>query len=347
MKTKEPILLQALRGNATPRIPVWYMRQAGRYLPEYNEIRRGKTFLELANTPDLAFQVSIQPHKRFGVDGIILFADILTPIAGAGIPLVFEEQKGPVLDVTPDLEKEISLTNAFDPEKTWFTAETIRRLRSWIDAMPEDSRPGLLGFAGAPFTLASYLIEGKTSKKFEKTKAMVFGDPDRFHRLSEALTRMTVRYIKMQIDAGVDAVQIFDSWGGILSPYDYAEFSSRYIKQIIDEIKPSGRPVIAFTGNSHHLLAEIIKMNPSAVSLDWRTPPDEARKIIPDKMAIQGNLDPLVLYGKPDTVRAHTRRVLEGFRGRPGYVFNLGHGIHPASPIPCVEAMLETVRNFS
>ncbi len=347
MKTNEPILLQALRGGKTPRIPVWYMRQAGRYLPEYNEIRRGKTFLELANTPELAFEVSIQPHKRFGVDGIILFADILTPIAGAGIPLVFEEQKGPVLDVTADLEKEIALTEHFDPAKTWFTAETIRRLRSWIDAMPEGSRPGLLGFAGAPFTLASYLIEGRTSKKFEKTKAMVFGDPERFHRLSHALAGMTVKYLKMQIEAGVGAIQIFDSWGGILSPADYAEFSAPYIQHIIDEIKPLGRPVIAFVGNSHHLLSEIVKMNPTAVSLDWRTTPEEARKIIPESMGIQGNLDPLVLYGKPETVRTHTRRVLEGFRNRPGYVFNLGHGIHPASPIPCVEAMLDTVRTFT
>lgn len=344
MKTNEPILIQALRGSATGRIPVWYMRQAGRYLPEYNEIRRGRTFLELANTPDLAFEVSIQPHKRFSVDGIILFADILTPIAGAGIPLVFEEQKGPVLNVTQDLEKEISLTQSFDPSKTWFTAETIRRLRSYIDALPEASRPGLLGFAGAPFTLASYLIEGRTSKKFEKTKAMVFGDPERFHRLSDALTGMTIHYLKMQIDAGVDAVQIFDSWGGILSAFDYEEFSARYIKRIIEAIQPLGRPVIAFVGNSHHLLSEIVKMNPTAVSLDWRTPAADARKIIPASMGIQGNLDPLVLYGKPETVRAHTKRVLDGFKNRPGYVFNLGHGIHPATPIPCVEAMLETVR---
>jgi uroporphyrinogen decarboxylase len=334
------------------------MRQAGRYLPEYNELRRGRSFLELAETVELAVRVSLQPFERFAVDGIIMFSDILTPIKGAGIPLHFEERLGPVLEQKITGAGELSHLNAdFDPiSDTAHVDHILRNLRGHIDglALPVEHRPALLGFAGAPFTLASYLIEGGTSRKFEATKAALFGDSDFFHALSARLTEISIRYLKMQLDAGADAVQIFDSWGGILSPADYAEFSAPYTGRIVQALQEySDRPVILFVGNSAHLLPEMIAQKPRVLSLDWRVRPaailDEmVRQGDPD-LALQGNLDPLALYGTVDRVGHATRAVLDGFvtfARTGGYIFNLGHGIHPATPIQNVQTMIDTVRGY-
>lgn len=363
--TARPLLLDAFAGKPTPRIPIWYMRQAGRYLPEYNELRRGRSFLELSETVELAVEVSLQPFRRFAVDGIIMFSDILTPLKGAGIPLHFEEKVGPVLEQTVANDEELHhLREDFDPAvDTAHVREILRTLRAHIDDLPAlaeptdaglPGRPALLGFAGAPFTLASYLIEGGTSKKFEKTKGAIFGASDFFHRLSERLTGLTIRYLKMQLDAGADAVQIFDSWAGILSPADYAEFAAPYTARIIAELQEySPRPVILFVGNSAHLLPEMIAQKPRVLSLDWRVQAQSVRREMADanmqKMAVQGNMDPLTLYGTPERVRAAATRVLENFAGfaeTGGYAFNLGHGIHPGSPIPNVQAMIDTVRAY-
>jgi uroporphyrinogen decarboxylase len=358
-----PMLIDAFAGRKTPRIPVWYMRQAGRYLPEYNELRRGRSFLELSETVELAVEVSLQPFRRFAVDGIIMFSDILTPLKGAGIPLHFEEKKGPVLDQTVADESELRHLRAdFDPAvDTAHVADILKTLRAHIDALPAvnesglPGRPALLGFAGAPFTLASYLIEGGTSKKFEKTKGAVFGATDFFHRLSERLTDLTIRYLKMQIDAGADAVQIFDSWAGILSPADYAEFAAPYTQRIVAALQEyTQKPVILFVGNSAHLLTEMIAQKPRVLSLDWRVQAGALRREmeaagVQNTMAVQGNMDPLTLYGSIERVRRAATRVLENFANlskQGGYVFNLGHGIHPGSPIPNVQAMLDTIRGY-
>lgn len=352
------MLIRAFAGEATPRTPIWYMRQAGRYLPEYNELRRGRSFLELSETVELAVEVSLQPFRRFAVDGIIMFSDILTPLKGAGIPLHFEEKKGPVLDQTVADESEMHhLREDFDPGvDTAHVADILKTLRAHIDALPAGTeRPALLGFAGAPFTLASYLVEGGTSKKFEKTKGAVFGASEFFHSLSDRLTEHMIRYLKMQIDAGADAVQIFDSWAGILSPADYAEFAAPYTQRIVAALQEyTPRPVILFVGNSAHLLKEMIAQQPRVLSLDWRVQAPAVEREMEaagalNKMAVQGNMDPLTLYGTPERVRSAASRVLEnfaGFAGRGGYVFNLGHGIHPSSPIPNVQTMLDTVRSF-
>ncbi len=356
MNKEIPILIEAMSGRKTHRPPVWFMRQAGRYLPEYNEIRKDLSFLELTKNTDLAFEVTVQPYRRFAVDGLIMFADILTPLEGAGVPLYFEEKRGPVLEKTVSKESELSILDSFDADRdTPFVKELLSRLsafaeKTWNEKL--QTKPAVLGFAGAPFTMASYLIEGGTTKKFEKTKAMMFGNPDLFHKILQRITDITVNYLTMQMKAGADAVQLFDSWGGILAARHYTEFSGQYTGQIIramqklsSEISPSQKkPVILFTGNAAHLLHELNSQKPDVISLDWRVKPEEALSLISPETAIQGNMDPLVLYGTPEGTEREVKSILKSFCCRPGYVFNLGHGIHPGTPMECVEAMIRTVQ---
>lgn len=342
----EPLILRVLKGEWTEQVPIWYMRQAGRYLPEYNEIRQGLSFLDLCTNPELATEVSIQPHKRFGLDAIIMFSDILTPLHAAGIALHFEEKVGPVIDQTITDQKEISLLDNFNPETgASYVGETLQNIAGYIDSLKTDKRPGLIGFAGAPFTLASYLIEGGTTRKFEKTKRAAFGNSDFFKKLLEKLTEITIQYLKYQIAKGAQIVQIFDSWGGILRSEDYMEFSGNYTQRILDSLRDDPAVRILFVGNSAHLLREMAGQKPDAISLDWRVGP-EVLRIVPDSIGLQGNLDPLNLYGTEDRVIMQTAKILNRFGNRDRYVFNLGHGIHPSSSIECVQAMIDTVRQF-
>ncbi len=342
----KPALIRALEGEMLDRIPFWYMRQAGRYLPEYNELRRGRTFIEVMESADLSVEISLQPYRRFKMDGVIMFSDILTPVRGAGIPLHFEEKKGPVLEKTVQSESDIDMFRAFQAEKACpYVKEILTRLRAHLAS--EEERPALLGFAGSPFTLASYLIEGGGTQKFEKTKECIFRRTELFNSLCDALTDLTIQYLRMQIDAGAEAVQIFDSWGGILSPAHYKEFSAPYTARIISALRADGKaPVILFVGNGSHLVPLMAEQKPDALSLDWRISADQVRREIPDSIAIQGNLDPLVLYGTAERTGNETRKVLAAFGNRKGYVFNLGHGIHPATPIENVQAMIESIRSF-
>lgn len=342
----EPLLIRALKQQPVSRIPFWYMRQAGRYLPEYNQLRRGRTFLDMSTSADLAFEITVQPHRRFGNDGLILFADILTPLHACGVPLYFEEKRGPVLERTIESSADLSMLDRFLPERDCaYVGETLVRVRGYAHDCGED-RPAVLGFAGAPFTMASYLIEGGTSKKFEKIRRMMFAEPELFDRICRRLVEMTVDYLAYQIEAGAEAVQLFDSWAGILSPTQYEEFAGRYTKAIIEGLASrSDRPVILFVGGGQHLLPEMVAQGPGCISLDWRVRPEDARRI-PASMAIQGNLDPLVLYGSVDRVKKETQQVLDLYARRPGYVFNLGHGIHPAAPLENVQAMIDTIRAF-
>lgn len=340
----EPILIKALRGEKTERIPFWYMRQAGRYLPEYNQLRRGRTFLDMSTNSDIAFEITVQPHRRFGPDGLILFADILTPLHACGVPLYFEENRGPVLERTIESAADLSMLESFQPARDCsYVGETLVRLRAYGFDCGED-RPAVLGFAGAPFTMASYLIEGGTSKRFEKIRRMMFTDPGLFDRLCGRLVDMTIDYLTYQCEAGAEAVQLFDSWAGILSPAQYQEFAGRYTGAIIEGLRRrTDRPIILFVGGGQHLLPELVGQNPSCISLDWRVR-DEDVAAVPSSIAVQGCLDPLVLYGSRDLVIRETEKVLDRFATRPGYIFNLGHGIHPASPLENVQAMVDCVR---
>ena len=343
-KPGDSVLVQALRGGRPSRVPLWFMRQAGRYLPEYHEIRKQYDFMQLCRDVDAATRISLQPYERFRTDGIIMFQDILTPLWAGGVDLHFEEGRGPVINSRFEGAADLTLLDAYRTEQTVFVADLIKNLVAI--AAKEEERPAVLGFAGAPFTLASYLIEGGSTRTFAKTKTTLFGQPDFYHEMAGRLATMTVEYLRQQISAGVDAVQLFDSWGGILSREHYSLFARPYTEKVIAELKrDTDVPIILFVGNGAHLVREMAGQSPTALSLDWRTSPDDAP--VPPHMAVQGNLDPLVLYGSPTRAGAETRAVLERWSEHAGgYVFNLGHGIHPKTPIACVEAMIDTVRRY-
>jgi len=338
---KKP-LIQALSGQKTERIPFWYMRQAGRYLPEYNQIRSQMTFMELTRNVSAAVEVSKQPFFRFGMDGLIMFSDILTPLSGAGIPLHFEEKRGPVLEKVIRKSEDLGALHDFEASRdTPYVGEILQKLREFCDA----EGPALIGFAGAPFTLASYLIEGGSTRSFDQCKRILFSDPVLYESLANRLTEISANYLSMQIDAGAEVIQLFDSWGGVLSLEHYQVFAAPYNRSIIARLKEKHphTPIILFVGNASHLTSELIAAGADALSLDWRVPDLEIQRI-PASLSIQGNLDPLVLYGSGTTVEHETRRTLQKFRNRAGYVFNLGHGIHPATPIENVETMVRTIR---
>lgn len=342
MRYKMRLLNAILNNNNIDRIPFWYMRQAGRYLPEYNQVKGNLNFLELSTHIEKAIEISIQPYKRFQMDGIIIFADILTPLHGAGIPLSFIENTGPVIEYEINNIEHNKKIKDFIPEKQIpYIKDIIHGIKDFIHNT--DKNISLIGFAGAPFTLLSYLVEGKTSKKFEKTKEFLFYFEKQFHELMESLTTLTITYLNYQIKAGVDIIQIFDSWGGILSLEHYKEFCYPYMEKILQELK-SKIPIILFVGNNSHLLPLLIKLEPNCISLDWRA---NDISIIPDHIAIQGNLDPLILYGTPERVKKETLHVLNRFSIRRNYVFNLGHGIYPNTPLYNVEVMVQTIKQYS
>lgn len=339
-------LLEAFQKRDSNYLPLWYMRQAGRYLPEYNEIRKGKTFLDLSMTPELSIEVSLQPHRRYGMDGIIMFSDILTPVHAAGIPLHFEEGRGPVLEKTIRQESELALIDDYDPARdNPYVGETLQGIQQYIEKLSDEIRPTLIGFAGAPFTLASYIVEGSTTRKFELTKTAAFRDTDFFLKLLDRLAEITADYLCYQIDNGAQVVQLFDSWGGILQSDDYEEFSGQFNRKILSQVRRKARKpfrFIMFTGNSAHLVEQIASMDPDGMSLDWRTPDEVIRKL-PAELLLQGNLDPLILYGKKERVVDATKKVISRFAGKK-HIFNLGHGIHPSTPLENVQAMIDTVR---
>ena len=229
-------LIEAFQTRNPQYLPLWYMRQAGRYLPEYNEIRKGKTFLDLSMTPELSIEVSLQPHRRYGMDGIIMFSDILTPVHAAGIPLHFEEGRGPVLEKTIREERELSLIDDYNPERdNPYVARTLQGIQEYIQGLSSEIRPALIGFAGAPFTLASYIVEGSTTRKFERTKTTAFRDTEFFLKLLDRLADITSDYLCYQIESGAQIVQLFDSWGGILQAQDYEEFSGQFNRKILNQ----------------------------------------------------------------------------------------------------------------
>lgn len=333
-------LVKALKGEFLESIPFWFMRQAGRYLPEYNQTKGKKNFLEIIQDVDLATHISIQPYLRFRTDGIIIFADILTPYIALKIPISFEDN-GPNIKFNIYSEKDKEKLLTFNPEESLvYLKNIIKNIKNFIDK--ENQNISLIGFAGAPFTMLSYLIENGINKKLEKTKEFLFNFEEASHNYMEILAKITIEYLKFQILNGVDLVQIFDSWGGILSPSHYKEFCFPYIKRIVEEIKKLV-PVIVFIGNNSHLLELLIELKPSCISLDWRI--DTIEKI-PEEIGIQGNLDPVILLGKEERVRREVQEILDRFSKRRRFIFNLGHGILPNTPLHNVYAMIETIKKY-
>jgi uroporphyrinogen decarboxylase len=318
------------------------MRQAGRYLPEYREVRARVSFLELCKNPALAAQVTLQPIRRYGFDAAILFSDLLVPLEAMGLPVTFTEE-GPVLPAPVEGPADLERLVVFDPaEGTPFVAETIRLARAELGETP------LIGFAGAPFTTATYAIEGKTSKRFARTKSFFYRDPATARRLLEVIAEATRRYLLAQVAAGVQAVQLFDSWVGVVSPADWEEFVLPPTAALVKAVQATGVPVIYFPNGATTLLERVARVGADVYGIDWRLPLDEARARLArggaTSAAVQGNLDPALLLGPVERIEQQAAEVIRQ-GGRRGHVFNLGHGIYPETPLESVEALVRAVQS--
>ncbi len=317
------------------------MRQAGRYMPEYRALREKHTLLTLCRTPELAVEVTLQPVHALGVDAAILFSDLLLPLEPMGIPFDFQAGEGPVIAKPLRSRADVDALRHFEPRRELgMVLEAIRLLR------PELTVP-LIGFAGAPFTLASYAIEGGRSKDFARTKALLYNDPGTWHQLAAMLAAVVADYLRAQVEAGAQALQIFDSWIGALDEADYHEFVMPHVKAIFDALGDLGVPLIHFGTGTGHLLAAQREAGGDVIGVDWRTPLDRARRILGDGVALQGNLDPTALLGPRERLLARVDDVLARAAGANGHVFNLGHGILPATPLEQVRAVVEHVHACS
>jgi uroporphyrinogen decarboxylase len=319
----EPILVRACRREPVERTPVWFMRQAGRCLAEYRALRERYGILEMARTPELCARVTTMPVDRLGVDGAVLYADIMLPLDGMGVPFHIEPELGPIVERpvrTLDDVRRLRVIAA--EEATPYLFETIRMLRR--DLRPEVA---LIGFAGAPFTLASYLVEGRPSRDHARTKAMLFGAPEVWDALMTTVAEVTARYLRAQIAAGVQVVQLFDSWAGALAPEDYARSVLPHTRRIFASLAELGVPRIHFATGNPALLPLLAAAGCEVVSVDWRVPLDEAWAAIGPGVGIQGNLDPGVCLAPFEVVADRARDVIRRANGRPGHVFNLGHGV--------------------
>jgi uroporphyrinogen decarboxylase len=332
---RKELFVRACRGEAVARLPVWMMRQAGRYLPEYREIRAKHAFLEVCKTPDLALEVSMQPFRRLGVDAVIVFSDILIPAEAMGLKLELGDA-GPNLPEPVRSEADVSKLRIFDPEReTGFLMEAIRRIvREVGPTVP------VLGFAAAPWTLACYMVEGRTKEGFATVKDFLYRDPASFETLLFKIARATVGYLKAQIAAGAAAVQLFDTWCGELSLADYETYALPAVREIITRID-SEVPVIYYTKASHHLLPAIARSGADVLSVDWRINLREAREMLGPRIALQGNVDPAVLFGPPEKIRQATLEAAASLGG-VGHILNLGHGILPGTPVENAQLFIET-----
>jgi uroporphyrinogen decarboxylase len=341
MEDRHPFLA-ACRREPVPFTPVWLMRQAGRYMKKYQLLRRKHSFLALCKTPDLATQITLMPIAQIGVDAAIIFADILLPLEGMGIHLEFSDGKGPVIHDPVRTEGDIGKLRIIEPEREVpFLMEAIRQTcRELAGRVP------LIGFSGAPFTLASYLIEGGHSKNFIRTKGLMHQNPGSWHRLMEKLSLVIIRYVKSQIEAGAQAIQIFDSWVGCLGPGDYREFVLPHSRRIFQEV--SGEvPLIHFAADASTLLPLLRQAGGDVIGIDWRVDLGEAWKTIGYDVAIQGNLDPVALFAPAERIRAAVLEILDAAQNRPGHIFNLGHGVLPETPFDHVKLLVDTVHEKS
>lgn len=317
------------------------MRQAGRYLPEYRAVRARRSLLEICHDPDLAAQVTLQPVEALGVDAAIIFADILLPFEPLGLGLTFHKGEGPVITRPIRTAEDVARLPHLDPtSELAHVLEAIRRAVARLDG-----RVPLIGFAGAPFTLASYAIEGGTSRHFVATKRMMYGEPDTWHRLLEHFATLAGEYLAAQVRAGAQAVQLFDSWVGTLSPTDYRRFVLPHSARAISIARRAGAPVIHFGTGTATLLDAMVEAGGDVIAVDWRVPLDRAWSAFPDR-AIQGNLDPTALFAPRAELERQVHDVLERAGRRPGHIFNLGHGILPETPPENVRAVVEIVRAY-
>lgn len=340
--------LQALNFQPVDKTPVWVMRQAGRYLPEYREVRaKAGDFMTLCQTPELACQVTMQPLERFELDAAILFSDILTIPDAMGLGLYFEAGEGPKFQHPIRDAKAVENLSIPDPEQELkYVIDAVRLIRKELH-----NRVPLIGFAGSPWTVACYMVEGGSSKNFSVIKKMLYREPQLLKQLLSKVADATALYLNAQIAAGAQAVQLFDTWGGVLTGNAYQEFSLSFMQQVLQQLNNDNVPVIFFTKGGGQWLETIAASGCDAMGLDWSTEIGHARQRVGPKVALQGNLDPSILYAEPDVIRAHVRKILDSYKAAQGsnigHVFNLGHGIYPDVPPEHVKVLVDAIHEFS
>jgi uroporphyrinogen decarboxylase len=341
MQLQNDLILRAARGEKTERTPVWLMRQAGRVLPEYREVRaKMGGFIELVKTPEFAAEVTIQPVDILGVDAAIIFSDILVIPEAMGLPYKMVEARGPWFEETIKSDADIAKLHVADGANDLaYVCEAIRQTKKALNG-----RVPLIGFAGAPWTILSYMVEGSGSKTFSKAKKFLYTNPKSAHQLLDKITQSTISYLKAQIEAGADMIQIFDSWAGILSPDQYREFALRYIARICDEISPLV-PLTVFAKDAHFIRRDLGKLNCQTISLDWTMDIAESREMIGDSKTLQGNADPCLLYSDFDVIKTETEKMLRAF-GADRHIANLGHGLYPDLEKEKVKFFVDTVKAF-
>ncbi|NOZ26713.1 MAG: uroporphyrinogen decarboxylase [Chloroflexi bacterium] len=335
--------LAACRREPVDCTPVWLMRQAGRYMSEYRALRERYSILEIIKTPELAVEVTLQPIRAFDLDAAIIFADILPPLEAMGLDLAFVKGDGPVIHNPVRSAADVRALRRPDPEEDLhFTLEAIRLARRELEG-----RAPLIGFSGAPFTLASYAIEGGSSRHYARTKGMMYDDPAAWHQFMEKLADLVGRYLQAQVRAGAQAVQLFDSWVGALSPADYREYVLPYSRHAIDVARQEGAPVIHFSTGTAGMLELIKEAGGDVIGVDWRIDLGAAWQRLGEDVAIQGNLDPVALLAPRPELERRAASVLQQAAGRPGHIFNLGHGVLPMTPVENVRALVDFVHEHS
>ncbi|MCF7797946.1 MAG: uroporphyrinogen decarboxylase [Lentisphaeria bacterium] len=328
-------------GEKLDRPPVWLMRQAGRYLPEYRALKEQHSFLEMVQTPELAAQVTRQPIERFGFDAAIIFSDILVIPEAMGQPYSFREQGGIEMAFAVQTEADITRLSVDGvAEKLAYVPAALSLTREKLG-----DKTALIGFAGSPWTLATYMIEGGSSKEYAGIKTLLYSNPALLETLLDKITLAVIQYLKTQVAAGVDAVQIFDSWGGILSHDTFWRGSGQYMARIVEALQ-ADVPVIVYSKGSHHWLADLKRTGAAILGVDWTIPVENFYDALGGGIAVQGNLDPVLMSTEPDVVRRETMKILLAMQNRPGHIFNLGHGILPSAKLSCVETLVDTIRNF-
>lgn len=330
------------------RTPVWFLRQAGRYMPEYMAVRRHHSLLEICRTPDVAAEVTITAAERLDVDAAIIFADLLLPFTPMGLDFEFVNGEGPVVHSPIRTREQIEALRTDRAEDLIYVAKAIEKVRAHFAAPRADGdRLGIIGFIGAPFTLASYMIEGGSSRNYVEMKRLMYGDPSSWSLLMEKLNTVLAAYAAQQVQAGADAIQIFDSWAGALAVNDYRDFVLPHTLDLVQRVKALGVPVIYFGVDTASLLSTMRQTGADVLGLDWRVPLDEGWRLAGDACGVQGNLDPIALFAPQDLLKARVKDVLDLAANRPGHIFNLGHGIVPGTPVDNVIAVSKWVKELS
>jgi len=335
--------LKACRLEKTGHTPVWFMRQAGRYMKSYRAIRERYSLMEMFKNPDLSAEITLQPIRAFQVDAAIIFADILLPLEGMGIGFEFQEKHGPVMTNPVCAAGDIESLRAVDPDESLgFVLESLRRVRAELDG-----KLPLIGFAGAPFTLAGYAIEGGSSPNHLRTKQFMYHEPDAWHLLMEKLCDTLIPFLKAQVKAGAQAVQLFDSWVGCLSPSDYRRYVLPYSRRIFTELNSDGIPSIHFGTATAGLLPMMAEAGGDVIGVDWRVSLETAWRVVGASRGVQGNLDPIAMFAPMEILKRKAAEVLDEAAGRPGHIFNLGHGLLPLTPEDAVKALADFVHDYN